>query len=125
MVHHLPALLQLHVLDDEDGEGEGHVGPGENEQTELDLAEGDLALVLEDFLLPSPLQLQREADEDVAHEDEKEGDEEDDAEDESSREETLSSEWSTLIGLLHPYTIYCALIGCYTTSYAIKTLKAP
>ena len=51
MVHHLPALLQLHVLDDEDGEGEGHVGPGENKQkqTELDLAEGDLALVLEDF----------------------------------------------------------------------------
>ena len=114
MVHHLPALLQLHVLDDEDGEGEGHVGPGENEQTELDLAEGDLALVLEDFLLPSPLQLQREADEDVAHEDEKEGDEEDDAEDESSREETLSSEWSSFIG--QDPSRYCALIGCYASS---------
>ena len=43
-------------------------------------------MVPEDFLVPSPLQLQREADEDVAHEDEKEGDEEDDAEDKSSRE---------------------------------------
>ena len=84
-------------------------------------------MVLEDFLLPSPLQLQGEADEDMAHEDEKEGDEEDNAEDESSREETLSSECSSFIG--QDPSRYCALIGCYATSHAIKTqlktLKAP
>ena len=39
----LPALPQLDVLHHEDGEGEGHVGPGEDQQAELDLAEGDLA----------------------------------------------------------------------------------
>ena len=69
----------------------------------------DLALILEDFLLPPPLHLQREADEDVAEEDEEEGNEEDDAEDEPSREETLGSEWSTLIG--RDPTGYCTLIG--------------
>ena len=53
--HHLPALIQLDVLHDKDGEGKGYVGPGEDQQTELDLTEGDLALVLEDFLSPSPL----------------------------------------------------------------------
>ena len=74
--------------------------------------QSDLALILEDFLLPPPLHLQREADEDVAEEDEEEGNEEDDAEDEPSREETLGSEWSTLIG--RGPSRYCVLIGAAT-----------